>query len=339
MNDKVSILGVNIDKKTKEEFVSDVANLLNGSDRHMVFTPNPEMIVRANKDIEFKNVLNLATLSLPDGIGLLFASTYLNLKTRFRKSKKLKVIYALFQAFYTLLSLIFFPNFCRKIIKERVCGSDFFWELIRICNENQKRVFFLGAAPGVSEMVRDRVMKVYPKLQIAGTYAGSPDKDFEKEICHIINTGKPDLLCIAYGAPAQEKWIYRNLKNLDKVKVAIGLGGTFDFVAGKTKRAPLIMRKLGLEWLFRLLLTPSRIYRIYNATFKFVKLVIKEKIYCHSRLSRRGGDESGDPAIYYENDKSFGLKFTNGISAKELHKELKKADKEITDLKQSDNNL
>jgi len=278
MYNKVSILGVNIDRKTKEEFVSDITRFLEGEDKHMVFTPNPEMIVRATKDKDFKNILNLATLNLPDGIGLLFASTYLSLKTRFKNFKKLKVIYSLSQALYTLLSLIFFPGFCRKIIPERVCGSDFFWELVRICNANQKRIFLLGAKPGVAEMVRDRVLKVYPKLQVAGTYAGSPDSDQEKEICHIINTGSPDLLCVAYGAPAQEKWISRNLKNLLTAKVAIGLGGTFDFVAGKTKRAPILIRKLGLEWLFRLLIMPSRIYRIYNATFKFVKIVIKEKV-------------------------------------------------------------
>jgi len=279
MENLTYILGVKIDLRSEEEILRVISTYLDDEEKkHMIFTPNPEFLVEAERNSDFLVTLNKSDINLPDGIGLLFASKLLSLKTRFKNTKKLKVIFALWQTFYTLLSLLVYPNFCRKIIKERISGSDFFWELIELAKNQKKRVFLLGAMPGVADMVREKILDLYPNMQISGTYAGSPDQSSEDHICHIINKSESDILMVAYGAPAQEKWIVRNLNKLNTVKVAIGVGGTFDFVAGKVKRAPQIMRKLGLEWLYRLLLTPSRLKRIYNATIKFTSLVVKEKL-------------------------------------------------------------
>ncbi len=275
---KVQIQGVDIDTRVEGQIKEIVSSFLDGELQHKIYTPNPEFIVEVVKNSEFRDVLNKADINLPDGIGLLFASKFLSLPNRFIRNKKLNRLYTYWQAFYCLLSLIFYPSFCREFITDRICGSDFFWDVVDMCAKKSKRVFLLGARPGVAEVVRDRLLKVYPKLQIAGTYAGIPDSESEKEICHIINTGKPDVLFVAYGAPAQEFWIDRSIEKMPSVKVAMGVGGTFDFVAGVAKRAPTWMKKLGLEWLFRLVISPSRVKRIYNATVKFVLVVIGEKI-------------------------------------------------------------
>jgi len=274
----INILGVKIDRRSEDEIVRVVDHSLDKDEQKKIYTPNPEFIVEGKKNPKFVEVLNNADINIPDGIGLLWASKFLTLPNRFEDIKKINVLYTYYQVLYSLFSLIISPSFCTQFIPARISGSDFFWTIVDMCNKKNKRIFLLGAAPGIAERVRDRLQKIYPKLQVAGTYAGSPDRSMDDDICHFINTGKPDVLFVAYGAPKQELWIDRNIEKLPSVKIAIGVGGTFDFVAGVAKRAPAIMRKFGLEWLFRLITMPSRVKRIYNATFKFVGIAVKEKI-------------------------------------------------------------
>jgi N-acetylglucosaminyldiphosphoundecaprenol N-acetyl-beta-D-mannosaminyltransferase len=123
------------------------------------------------------------------------------------------------------------------------------------------RLFFLGAAPGVAEKAADVLRRKYPGLQIVGTYSGSPAPDEEDSIVERVNASGADILFVAYGAPEQDKWIARNLPRL-RVKMAMGVGGAFDFIAGIIPRAPLWMQRIGLEWLYRLYLQPRRIGRM-----------------------------------------------------------------------------
>jgi N-acetylglucosaminyldiphosphoundecaprenol N-acetyl-beta-D-mannosaminyltransferase len=159
-----------------------------------------------------------------------------------------------------------------KEIKERVTGTD---TLIQLCAEGSERVFLLGAAEGVAEKAAEILKQKNSALQIVGTYAGSPSIDDEQEIINRINAASPTLLFVAYGAPKQDLWIDRNLKKMPSVKVAMGIGGAFDFITGKQKRAPSLMRSLGLEWLWRLIREPRRIGRIGNAVVVFPWLVVK----------------------------------------------------------------
>ena len=116
------------------------------------------------------------------------------------------------------------------------------------------------------------------KFSIVGTHSGSHKETEDIKTRDIINKSHPELLFVAFGAPKQEFWLRRNLPHLPSVKVAIGIGGAFDFIAGKRKRAPRTMQKLGLEWLYRLIQQPSRIIRIYNATIKFpIKILTDSK--------------------------------------------------------------
>jgi len=137
--------------------------------------------------------------------------------------------------------------------------------------------FLLGAKNGIAKLTEQKLKKIYPNLSIVGIFSGDADEKGDRIALSIINQAKPDLLFIAYGAPKQEKWIARNLEKLPTIKLAIGIGGAFDMVSGKIKRAPLWVRKISLEWLWRLAMEPRRINRIYNATIKFIWLVLTKK--------------------------------------------------------------
>jgi N-acetylglucosaminyldiphosphoundecaprenol N-acetyl-beta-D-mannosaminyltransferase len=134
-------------------------------------------------------------------------------------------------------------------------------------------VYLLGAGPGVADQVAERLAAQSPSLQVVGTYSGSPDPAEEDALIARINAAAPDILFVAYGSPAQEKWLARNLPRL-RVKVAMGVGGAFDFVAGITPRAPLWMRRAGLEWLHRLIKQPWRWRRMLRLP-RFVWAVLR----------------------------------------------------------------
>ena len=132
-----------------------------------------------------------------------------------------------------------------------------------------RRLFLLGAAPGVAERAAEVLTNRYPGLKIVGAYPGSPAPYEEDELVEQINSSHADILFIAYGAPVQDKWIARNLPRL-RVKMAMGVGGTFDFIAGIVPRAPMWFRERGLEWLYRLAQEPRRLagrYVVTNSLF------------------------------------------------------------------------
>jgi len=124
----------------------------------------------------------------------------------------------------------------------------------------------------VAERAAQRLTQKYPNLQIVGTYAGSPRPEEEDEIVGLVRAAHPDALFVAYGAPAQDLWIARNLHRLG-VPVCMGVGGTFDFIAGVVPRAPDWVQRLGLEWSYRLLRQPWR-WRRQLALARFVTLVL-----------------------------------------------------------------
>jgi N-acetylglucosaminyldiphosphoundecaprenol N-acetyl-beta-D-mannosaminyltransferase len=204
-----------------------------------VCTVNPEFIIAAQKDVNFYNILNRCHLCLPDGQGLLFAARWLG-----------------------------------HPLPERVTGSDGIYLIAARAAREGWRLFLLGAAPGVAEKTAAILCDRYPGLQIAGTYAGNPSADEEDGIVERVNASHADILFVAYGAPKQDKWIARNLPRL-QVRVALGVGGSFDFVAGVTQRAPVWMRRLGIEWLHRLIKQPWRWRRILRAVPIFLFAVLR----------------------------------------------------------------
>lgn len=232
------ILGVKIDDYSFREVTQKITEFLSTNKFHQIATVNPEFIVTAQKDSDFLSLLNNTDLNIPDGFGLKCA------------------------------------GFIKRVkIGERITGVDLTWEIAKIAAEKGYSIYLLGGKKGVAKMTAKRLQLLYHNIKIAGTCAGSPE---EEGIVEKINNTKADILLVAFGAPKQDKFIYHHKKQLE-CKLAMGVGGTFDYISGVLPRAPKWMRTLGLEWLYRLIIQPSRFKRIYTAIIKFPFLVIFSK--------------------------------------------------------------
>lgn len=206
-NMKKYVLGVKIDDINMEEAISIVDGWLSDSKKHYIVTPNPEFLVTAQKDPQFRKILNNADLAIPDGVGLRLGG-----------------------------------------IKYTVAGTDLMETLCDLASKKDLTVGLLGGRDGVAEEAGECLIGRYPGLKV-----GFISKEWTEG-------ESVDLLFVAFGHPKQEKWIFKKLPMLN-VKVAMGVGGAFDYISGKVPRAPIWMRNLGLEWLFRLSVQPWRIKR------------------------------------------------------------------------------
>lgn len=156
-----------------------------------------------------------------------------------------------------------------KSFKGRIHGVDLTEKLCKAVAKQPITVGFLGGGPRVAEKTAECLRLKYHGLKIAFALPELPEYEFSKYAC--------DILFVAFGSPKQEKWIYQNLPKLN-IRVAIGVGGAFDFISGRVRRAPVFVRKLGLEWLFRLIIQPWRIKRQLKL-IQFLLLVIKERLF------------------------------------------------------------
>ena len=234
-----SLLGVKIDNLSLEEVLERVESFMRDNKQHYIVTVNPEFLVLAQKDKDFKKILNKADLSVPDGIGIVFASLL----------KK------------------------NNLIRSRVTGVDLFEEICYLASIKNWNIFLYGAREETRVKVKNNLLRKYPELQINCLSESEFLNDYK-----INDLNTKGILFVALGAVKQEKWINKNLENMPNIKLAVGVGGTFDFVSGNVSRAPVILRKIGLEWLWRLIIQPKRFPRIINAVIIFPVLVIKEII-------------------------------------------------------------
>ncbi|MCM8749525.1 WecB/TagA/CpsF family glycosyltransferase [Thermomicrobiaceae bacterium CFH 74404] len=237
------ILGLPVHDLTLPELVDRVRAWLRAEpDRlHQVVTLNPEMVMAARHLPEFRETIEAADLVTADGIGIVLAARVLG-----------------------------------RPLRERVTGVDLV-EALAATGEPELALFLLGAAPGVAERAARRLEARYPGCRITGTWAGSPGPEGSAESLARIAEARPAVLLVAYGAPAQELWIARHRRELEQagVVVAVGVGGTFDYLSGAVPRAPRALRRLGLEWLYRLIRQPWR-WRRQRALPQFALLVVRE---------------------------------------------------------------
>lgn len=242
MNKDIKIFGVGITNATFKEVLEYlVKNAQKSSEKIFVTTINPEILVHSVKFADYKNILNSSNLALADGIGIAIAAKILG-----------------------------------KTLRGRIAGTDL---MEKLCEEAPKRpitVGLFGGEQNVAEEASERLKNRYPGLTISFAISEWPLRPAQ---------GKPseaksrplvcDILFVALGHPKQEIWISKNLKKID-VKIAMGVGGAFDFLSGRVPRAPKIIRSLGFEWLFRLIIQPWRIRRQISLIY-FVLLILKEK--------------------------------------------------------------
>ena len=239
---KKNILGIGFSDVNGEAVLEYILQgLKKPAKKYFIVTPNPEILMLAAKSPNYKNVLNSAKIALPDGIGVMIAGKILS-----------------------------------KQLKEKITGVDLVESLCRAVEEKPITVGFLGAGPAVAEQTAECLKKKYPGLKV--TFASSEFIVHSSESHnHELITRIPvtDILFVAFGSPKQEIWIHENLDKLP-VRIAIGVGGAFDFLSGKVKRAPYWVQKIGLEWMFRLIYQPWRAKR-QAALIKFIYLVLKER--------------------------------------------------------------
>lgn len=233
---KVDVLGVKIDDINMDDAVDTVKSWLQKGGKHYIVTPNPEILVAAQKDSRLKKILNEADLSIADGIGL-------------KLSGKIRSI---------------------------VPGTDLVEKLVELSAEKGFVVSFLGGREEVAKKCAECLKKKYPRLKVG--FAGSGGEvDSEGEEVLTSDSGNfplppCDLLFVAFGHIKQEKWIVNNLKKMP-VKITMGVGGAFDYLSGNVSRAPEWVRRLGFEWLFRLMRQPRRIRRQLGL-FEYLWLLI-----------------------------------------------------------------
>ena len=239
--EKISVLGVNFDNVNMDEAVQKCMEFLEGNTGNLIVTPNPEIVMRAKDDPEFKDIINNASLVIPDGIGIIKAGKILGTP-----------------------------------LKERVAGYDLVCNLFEKGKDGSISFYFWGSKPGVAEMAKANIKEEYPDLNVVGAHHGYfKTEEEEKAIVDEIRELKPDVILVGLGAPKQEK-IINKYKDEGIFKIGIGCGGSIDVVAGVVKRAPKIFINMHLEWFYRLLKQPSRLGRMMVLP-KFVQEVKKSK--------------------------------------------------------------
>lgn len=237
--DTVKVLGVKFNKLNREKAIQRFTSFMIGDDDEtkMIFTPNAELVMRAQEDEEFMSILNKGDLVIPDGIGIIIASKIHHLE-----------------------------------LEERIPGIEFMGQMLTYANRSQLSIFLFGGKDGVADLAAEKIKASYPNLKIVGTQSGYYDEKDELKILDRINEVKPDMLFVALGAPKQEKWIYKHHKLLN-VKVAMGVGGSLDVMSGQVKRAPVFFQKIGLEWFYRFLKEPTRFGRILQIPKFLIKVI------------------------------------------------------------------
>ena len=248
MRNTVRILGVDIDNIDIDEAGKITKELVETSNKtcKIVVAPNTEFIMMAQKDEEFFDILKSADLATPDSVGVMLGG-----------------------------------KFQKKPFKQRIPGQAYFRKVLEIGEKENWSFYLLGGKDDVPKIAAENLKKIYPNINIVGYHEGFFELEGEEKVIQEINSLKPNALFVAMGAPLQEKWIAK-YKNDLKVDVAAGQGGTFDYEAGKIKRAPKIFQKLCIEWLWRLILQPSRIIRmlalpVYLFKITFTKDITKGK--------------------------------------------------------------
>jgi len=235
-----TIFGLKIDNLTKKEAIEYVRKFLLDDSFHYIVTLNPEGVVIAHENEDFKRIVNQADLVVADGSWLIKASRFLN-----------------------------------KGLKERIAGIDLLLDILKFCSENHIDVYLLGAKEEVVSKARENLEAMFSGISIVGFHSGYFDYKGEDDIIEEIKRLKPGFLVVGLGMPKQELWMSRH-RDLP-VRLAIGVGGSFDVLSGMIPRAPRWMQSIGMEWLYRVIQDPKRFKRLAFIP-RFFLLVLKSKL-------------------------------------------------------------
>jgi N-acetylglucosaminyldiphosphoundecaprenol N-acetyl-beta-D-mannosaminyltransferase len=245
---RVNICGVEIDRYNFDQVREQIIDhALAGRSPEYVVTPNAMHILSLQEDAAFREIYRQAFLVVPDGVSLIWSAQFLNTP-----------------------------------LNGRVNGTDLFEQLCAVAAETGLKVFLLGGRAGAADAAKEILEARHPDLKIVGTHC--PPYGFESQSAELalinakIKAANPDLLFVGLGAPKQEKWIAANYQELS-VPISVGIGVSFELVANMVSRAPVWMQKTGLEWLFRLIVEPGRLWKRYIiGNPLFILLVVKQRL-------------------------------------------------------------
>lgn len=237
----VSICNIEVSQLNMEDTVAYITAAVQQHKTMQIVTINPIMIMAALKDPQFMGIMQRAELVVPDGVGVVWAAKRAG-----------------------------------DPVAERVAGIDLLHELLRVGEVHRWRIFLLGASPEVNEIAAEKLRKRYLGIEIVGNHHGFFDEEDDERIIALIREAKPHLLFVASQLDRQEPWIdaYKHQLN---VPVMMGVGGSFDVIAGKVKRAPAIFQKLKLEWFYRLLSEPTRFRRMLALPQFVIHIIFTER--------------------------------------------------------------
>lgn len=237
-----NVLGINLSTLDKKEAWKKIQDMIEGDKQNYIVTPNPEIILESHRDEEFFYVLNKADLALADGFGVKIAGKLLGEKI------------------------------------PRITGADITLKILSLAEKENRKILVINWNRGLSseDDLVEALKKKYPSLEVM-VENREKNGSWDKETLKRINDFKPKILFCTLGFPYQEKFIYHNLNSIPSVTLALGVGGAFDFITKKARRAPKLMRFLGLEWLWRLIIKPRRIKRIYRATVIFTLRLLQTR--------------------------------------------------------------
>lgn len=227
MRTRVNLLRVGVDVVALDEAADRIDSFVRERRARQIVTANLDFLRLSLRDQRFHALINSSDLVVADGMPLVWASRLLG-----------------------------------QPLPDRVAGVDLVNECARLSQERGRRIFFLGAAPGVAETAVAKLRERFPAMYVAGIYAPDLRTVDEEMLLARIRDASPDILLVAFGAPVQDEWIRRNMAKLE-VPVSIGVGGSFDMIAGRVSRAPMWMQRSGMEWLHRLTLEPGRLWKRY----------------------------------------------------------------------------
>ena len=241
---KQPLLNTNVNNISMDEAVGEICRLVNAKKKSYVVAVNTDVIIKIEDDEYLKNISNEADLTLVDGKPLIWISKWL-----------------------------------KRPIKEKISGSDLVPKLCQTAAQKGYTIFIVGGKDGVADSARANLERYFDNIKIVGTY--SPPLGFENDadelrrINHKIDDATPDILIVCFGCPKQEKWVYENYKKYGAI-VSICAGATVDFLAGNVKRAPKWMSEHGLEWFYRFMQEPKRLfYRYFVEDIKIMSLIKK----------------------------------------------------------------
>lgn len=280
----VNIFGTTLVSTTKHGVLKQAGEKIRKNHKFLLLTPNPEILLRARENRELQDILNGSDMKVMDGVGIKIAYRYLN--------DKISISWGFIRPFPETLSLI--KNIFKVILENKneepfpiIKGRGFFVDLIKMCSRNKWKIFLLGGTEGVAKSVEEKLKKKYQNLKVESSSGPILDehaipvtkkgRKIEEKTIKKINSFKPDIVFVAFGAPKQELWSSRHLAKLN-TKGMMVVGGTFDYISGKVKLPPKCMEKIGLEWLWRLITQPERIGRVLSATIIFPLYLFRQKI-------------------------------------------------------------